>query len=149
MTKPTKWLCAQRRLRSAWASAQSDKTEPLLCAHWVTKDPSFLRADSEDSDQTGRMPRLIWIFAGRIVVLLVFSWGGSNLEARPFVETFSVQNRARKWMYTWWHVAPKSRERIRISYNAPRTKCFKLVVISALLWQLASVMLNNHPSFHL
>ena len=25
----------------------------------------FLRADSEDSDQTGRMPRLIWVFAGR------------------------------------------------------------------------------------
>ena len=26
MTKPTKWLCAQRRLRSAWASAQSDRS---------------------------------------------------------------------------------------------------------------------------
>ena len=26
---------------------------------WVAKDPSFLHADSEDSDQTGRMPRLI------------------------------------------------------------------------------------------
>ena len=25
----------------------------------VAKDPSFLHADSEDSDQTGRMPRLI------------------------------------------------------------------------------------------
>ena len=24
----------------------------------------FLHADSEDSDQTGRMPRLIWVFAG-------------------------------------------------------------------------------------
>ena len=34
MTKPTKWLCAERRLRSAWA--------------WVAKDPSFLHADSED-----------------------------------------------------------------------------------------------------
>ena len=26
MTKPTKWLCSQRRLRSAWASAQSDQS---------------------------------------------------------------------------------------------------------------------------
>ena len=25
-TKPTKWLCAQRRLRSAWASTQSDQS---------------------------------------------------------------------------------------------------------------------------
>ena len=26
MTKPTKWVCAQRRLRSAWASAQADQS---------------------------------------------------------------------------------------------------------------------------
>ena len=26
VTKPTKWRCAQRRLRSAWASAQSDQS---------------------------------------------------------------------------------------------------------------------------
>ena len=31
MTKPTMWLCAQRRLRSAWASAQSDQSLP--CPH--------------------------------------------------------------------------------------------------------------------
>ena len=31
MTKPTKWLCAQRRHRSAWASAQSYQS--LRCAH--------------------------------------------------------------------------------------------------------------------
>ena len=52
----------QNQLRSAWASAQSDQS--LLCTQWVAKDPSFLHADSEDSDQTERMPRLIWIFAG-------------------------------------------------------------------------------------
>ena len=34
MTKPTKWLCAQRRLRSAWASAQSDQS--LRCPHEET-----------------------------------------------------------------------------------------------------------------
>ena len=26
VTKPTKWMCAQQRLRSAWASAQSDQS---------------------------------------------------------------------------------------------------------------------------
>ena len=35
------------------------------CAQWVAKDPSFLHTDSENSDQTGRMPRLICVFAGR------------------------------------------------------------------------------------
>ena len=40
-------------------------SESSLCAHWVAKDPSFLHADSEDTDQSGRMPRLIWVFFGR------------------------------------------------------------------------------------
>ena len=53
-------------------------SESSLCAQWVAKDPSFLHADSEDSDQTGRMPRLIWVFAERTVILLVLSWGVSN-----------------------------------------------------------------------
>ena len=34
-------------------------------------------ADSEDSDQTGRMPRVIWVFAGRLATLLVLTQGGS------------------------------------------------------------------------
>ena len=54
-------------------------SESSLCAQWVAKDPSFLYADSKDSDQTGRMPRLIWVFAGRTAILLVLSWGGSNV----------------------------------------------------------------------
>ena len=148
MTKPTKLLCAQRRLRSAWASAQSDQS--LRCPHEESLGPSlpterkaktlirlggcsllllwFINisrlymsrlmtkqtkwhvrpaktqislgirpvwsesslsawrklgsfathwAQSEDSDQTGRMPRLIWVFAGRTVTLLVLSCRGS------------------------------------------------------------------------
>ena len=34
MTKPTMWLCTQQRLRSAWASAQSDQS--LCCPHEET-----------------------------------------------------------------------------------------------------------------
>ena len=149
MTKPTNWVCAQRRLRTAWASAQSDQS--LRCPHeealffclcwgltsqstifqsyrdgatasWVINqyfrgvkclaqghntaavgiEPPTSRsgvrhsttepprsptwrsigslathwAHSEDSDQTGRMPRLIWVFAGRTVILLVLSCRG-------------------------------------------------------------------------
>ena len=63
MTKLTKWLCTQWRqislgIRPVWS-------ESSLWAQWVAKDPSFLHADSEDSDQTGRMPRLTWVFAVR------------------------------------------------------------------------------------
>ena len=39
-------------------------SESLLCAQWVAKDLNFLHADSEGSDQSGWMPRLIWVFAG-------------------------------------------------------------------------------------
>ena len=60
--------CAQRRLRSAWASAQSDQSS--LHAQCLAKGSSFLHVDSKDSDQTGRMPRLIWVFAGRTLTLL-------------------------------------------------------------------------------
>ena len=63
MTKLTKWLRPSKTQISlgicpVWS-------ESLLCTQWVAKDPNFLHADSEDSDQTGRMPRLIWVFAGR------------------------------------------------------------------------------------
>ena len=68
-------MCAQWRLWLAWASAQSDQSSLSACrklgsfaTHW---------AHSEESDQTGRMPRLIWVFAGRTFILLVLSWGGS------------------------------------------------------------------------
>ena len=47
-------------------------------AQWVAKDPRFLHADSKDSDQSGRMPRLIRVFAGRTATLLVLSCHGSN-----------------------------------------------------------------------
>ena len=58
-----------------------------LCTQWVAKDPSFLHADSEDSDQTGRMPRLIWVFAGRTTTLFVLSWGGSIIVFKFNLQT--------------------------------------------------------------
>ena len=64
MTKPTKWHLRPAKtqislgIRPVWSDYS-------LCAQWVVKDPRFFHADSEDSDQTGRMPRLIWVFAGR------------------------------------------------------------------------------------
>ena len=64
MTKPTKWHVhpAKTQIRLGIHPVWS---ETSLCALWVAKDPSFLQADSEDSDQTGWMPRLNWVFAGR------------------------------------------------------------------------------------
>ena len=55
--KTYKMTCAPSEDRLAWASTQSDQSS--LCAQWVAKDPSFLHANSEDSDQPGQMPRMI------------------------------------------------------------------------------------------
>ena len=44
-------------------------------------------AHIEDSDQTGWMPRLIWVFAWRTVILLVLSWGDSYNQIRTTDET--------------------------------------------------------------
>ena len=43
------------------------------------------------SDQTGRMPRLIWVFAGRTVILLVLSWGGSIVSLTWSVFVYCIQ----------------------------------------------------------
>ena len=75
MTKPTMWLCAQQRLRSAWASTQSDQT--LRCPWWRKLGSLATHwMHSEDSDQT----RLI---------LLVLSCCGS-FQLVSFIVFFAV-----------------------------------------------------------
>ena len=64
MTKATKWHVRPAKTRIS-LGIHPVWSESSLCAQWVGKDPDFLHADREDSDQTGRMPRLIWVFAGR------------------------------------------------------------------------------------
>ena len=72
MTKPTKWVCAKQRLkislgiRPVWSESSLSAWRKFgsLATHW---------AHSEDSDQTGRMPRLIWVFARCTLTLLVLS----------------------------------------------------------------------------
>ena len=91
MTKPTKWMCTQRRLRSGWASAQSDQS--LQCTQWVAEDPWFLHANSKDSDQTGRMPRLTWVFAGCKAILLVLCHGSYHLVNNEPINVFPQR---------WW-----------------------------------------------
>ena len=67
MTKPTMWLCAQQRLRSAWASAQSDQSLRCPCPGW-----------SESS-------------LGAHTILLVLSRGGSIINYTP--STYTITGR--------------------------------------------------------
>ena len=44
----------------------------MTYVQWVTKDPSFLQAASEDADQTAQTHRLILVFAGRTCYFVGF-----------------------------------------------------------------------------
>ena len=67
-------MCAQQRLRLAWASPSLIRVF-TVCS--VVKGPMFLHSDGEDSDQTGRMPGWSKSSLGTQVILLVLSCGGS------------------------------------------------------------------------
>ena len=74
-------------------------SESSLCAQCVAKDPMLLHADSEDSDQTGRMPRLIWVFAGRTAILLVLSCRGSYTLGPKYPRYMHTRTYKQ---YTWY-----------------------------------------------
>ena len=108
ITKPIKWQVRPAKtqislgIRPVWS-------ESSLCALWVAKDPMLLHVNSEDSDQTGRMPRLIRVFAGRTIILLVLLWGGSFYKIKLHL-LIQIINRTLKpltrflkliWMNKW------------------------------------------------
>ena len=86
-------------LLSAWRNLGS------LATHW---------AHSEDSDQAGWMPRLIWVFPGRTHILLVLSCHGSNsfgyftqLKTVGRAKTQDLQDKLPGILQTFfWHILP-------------------------------------------
>ena len=72
-----------RVLRSGSASAQSDQSLCCVIANqWEAKDQRFFHAYGKGSDQTGCMPRVIWVFAGLTgnFVGFVMGWFISSLS---------------------------------------------------------------------
>ena len=82
-------------------------SESLLCAQRVAKDLSFLRADSKDSDQTGRMPRLIWVFTGRTCHFCRFILFFSDFSATTCVVVL-ITCRSASHMFSWRNEKPIS-----------------------------------------
>ena len=99
MTKPTKSLCAQQRLRSAWSSAQSDQSSlsawrniESLATHW---------AHSDDSDHTWRMPRLIWVssqFVGFVMLQLINEVAQKRLQSSRGIERRTDEEQQRQYI---------------------------------------------------
>ena len=94
-------------------------SESSLCAQWVAKDRSFLHADSEDSDQTGRMRWLIWVFAGRTLILLVLSCRGSDTI---WSKSRNILWRKRAWIPTCFAVWIKIIQTIVLKFKSERIR---------------------------
>ena len=66
-------MCAQRRLWSDWASAQSEQS--LRCPHEESLGPYLPIKHTAKTHLTGRMPRLICAFPGHTVIFVGFVMG--------------------------------------------------------------------------
>ena len=103
-------------LRPVWS-------EFSLCAQWIAKNLSFLHADSEDADQTGRMPRLIWVsawrtcqFVGFVVWRLKYINASNNLKRDPSeTQPTKFENSWLDWICSW--------EIMAVIYTQKRNLC--------------------------
>ena len=69
-------------------------SESSLCAQWVAKDPRFLHADSEDSDQTGRTLTLLVLSCRGSIILYSFE---DCVQVRLLPRYFQYFSRKIKW----------------------------------------------------
>ena len=89
-TKPTKWLCPHRRLRSAWASAQSDHS--IRCPREETLGPKLsitcaqrrLRSDWADAQADLSFRWAHTHFVGSVVSRLKFCYTIKDLYLNVF-----------------------------------------------------------------
>ena len=117
------------------AYARSDQS--LMCAQWVAKDPWFL--------QTGQLPRLIWVFAGRTLTLLVLSCRGSHSNLQ--CSMFCVVTYIGFCMFLFWPCTCDSND----LYLKSRLLCHMYCLQSRLhldrlrlLWQAFNILLRRH-----
>ena len=123
------------RVFSIWRNLGS------LSNHW---------AHSEDSDQTGRMPRLIWFFAGRTSIMLFvmrwLQWSCSNLRLNTVIYQFRTDQTGWVLIYPMRRTA---KTLIRLSgcpgwsesSQGAHPLCW--FVLSWLKWSCSNVRLNT------
>ena len=138
MTKPTIWHVRpaktqiSRGIHPVWSESSLSAWRKLgsWTSHW---------AHSEDSDQTGRMPRLIWVFDGRTVIFLVLSWGGSiisNLKKK----NVSFGTFLACWLPAHLQISCRSDMEMEIR-KEPKLFCC-IILLYKMLW-ITRIMLNK------
>ena len=104
-------------IRPVWSESSLSAWRKLefLASHW---------AHSEDSDQTGRMPRLIWVFAGRTYHFVGFVMRRlSFVFVSPVSQLFSIFSVTR---------VPHSVMLLNIFFNCSMKRLMRSVYIFAL-----------------
>ena len=106
---PTKWPVHSGKIQISLVICPV-WSESLPCTLLVAKDPNLLQADSEDSDQTERIPRLIWAFAwctyhhAGFIMLPYKSFADIEVLYSFQQQVAIIQNDSIWWMHT---VVPK------------------------------------------
>ena len=89
-------LCAQRRLRSAWASAQSDQSQH--CPPEAKLSPKLpIERTAKTLIRLGGCPGWSESSLGTKVILLVLSWGGSKCLKQNWVLSYPLSAQRRLW----------------------------------------------------
>ena len=112
MTKPTKWHVRPAKtqinlgIRRVWSESSLSAWRKLesSATHW---------AHSKDSDPTGRMPRLIWVFVGRTCLFVGFVMRRTGPLWYPLTDGWKKVRWHKPCWKIWdgaqltkWHVRP-------------------------------------------
>ena len=90
MTKPTKRVCAQRRLSSAWASAQSDQS--LRCPHEETLGSLIATlADAQADLGTQSLCWFCYVAANFVIIVKYFCYT-KNFSSACFILILFAQS---------------------------------------------------------
>ena len=73
------------------------RPESSLSTWWMLESLATHCVHSEDSDQTGQMPRLIWVFDGRTCDFVILSCGQPILDLNNFMFLDNFPHKAHQW----------------------------------------------------
>ena len=113
-------------------------SESAVSARWGAKVPRLLHADSEDSDQTGRMPSLIWVVAGRtghfvgfvMLWLFLIFWNSLTVFEEEKKKIFCQKFRA--WLDRIdWENLPLHYPIKSVDLSLQHKKCLSLAFVSS------------------
>ena len=143
MTKPAKWHVLPAThislgIRPVWSEFSLSAWRKLgsWATHW---------AHSEDSDQTGQMPRLVWVFAGHTCHFV-----GIVMRLHKCSSQINVQclKSSRNWFLSrQYRSTPGQAKNVRLLYKLEQSKTYKRTMPESdcpyTLWSVLAVPMKS------